>query len=223
MVASPTSDAGARKSEALELTWDNVELDRKPRPVVHFTETKGGKVRSVPLPLRCADILRHRRLMVPLAQRLVFVERARKDIWETMRTGQLYAKKGHWIPLSGLPKRWRDARLAAELPELRMHDLWHTYASKLVRRGVPLLPVSKLLGHCNIGVTMKYAHLWVQDLDEYVGVLDCPVDGRTRPHSWASKVAETRRAAEIAEREKKNAKRRRARRRREGVPAMPSR
>jgi hypothetical protein len=70
------------------------------------------------------------------------VERAREDIWETMRTAQLDAKKGHWIPLSGLPKGWLDARVTVGLPELRMRDLRHTYASKLVRNGVPLLQLS---------------------------------------------------------------------------------
>jgi len=161
--------------------------------------------------------------MVPLAQRLVFVEKARKDIWETMHVGQLYAKKGHWIPLSGLPKRWRDTRAAAGLPDLRMHDLRHTYASKLVRNGVPLLQVSRLLGHRNIGVTMRYAHLSVDDLDEYVGVLDYPLDGRTRPQSWISKRAEIRRQEATAVREKLNAKRRLMRRKRIAVPRMPSR
>jgi integrase len=171
-------DTGARRSEALELTWDNVDLDRRPRPVVHLTETKGGRVRSVPLPLRSTRMLQRRRRQIPISQRFVFIERARKNIWETNASGQLYAQKGNWIPLSALTKRWTEARAAAGLLDCRMHDLRHTYASKLVRNGVPLLQVCRLLGHFNISVTMRYAHLGVQDLDDYIGVLDYPMDGR---------------------------------------------
>ena len=201
-------DTGARKSEALELTWNNVDLDRKPRPLVLLTETKSGHPRSVPLPLRTAKMLEYRRRTIPLSQRLVFSERARKDIWTTHDVAMLYAQKGNWIPLSGLQKRWEQARAKAGIPECRLHDLRHTYASKLVRNGVPLLQVARLLGHSTIGLTMRYSHLAVQDLDDLVGVLDYPIDGRTRPFSWVSKLAEKKRKADLAKREATNAKRR---------------
>ena len=42
---------------------------------------------------------------------------------------------------------------------LRLHDLRHTFASRLVSRGVPIFDVSKLLGHQSITMTMRYAHL----------------------------------------------------------------
>lgn len=201
-------DTGARKSEALELTWNNVDLNRKPRPIVVLAETKSGHPRAVPLPLRTAENLKFRRRQIPLSQRLVFSERARKNIWNTHDVAVLYAQKGNWIPLSALQPKWEQARRAAGIPDCRLHDLRHTYASKLVRNGVSLLQVARLLGHSSIDLTMRYSHLTVGDLDECVEHLDFPIDGRRRPFSPKSRAAEARRQERIADLKAKNAKRR---------------
>jgi site-specific recombinase XerD len=48
----------------------------------------------------------------------------------------------------------------AELrPRFRYHDLRHTYCSRLVAAGVPLLEVQKLAGHKSFQTTLRYAHL----------------------------------------------------------------
>ena len=45
------------------------------------------------------------------------------------------------------------------IPDVRMHDLRHTFASNLVNSGQPIYVVSKLLGHSQIKTTMRYSHL----------------------------------------------------------------
>jgi integrase len=67
-------------------------------------------------------------------------------------------------PETGKPYRsvfysWNTARKAAGLPEVRMHDLRHSFASFLVNNGRTLYEVQRLLGHTQIRTTMKYAHL----------------------------------------------------------------
>jgi integrase len=54
----------------------------------------------------------------------------------------------------------RCLRAASILRYIRLHDLRHTYASLALQRGVPLLVVSRQLGHSSIAITADiYGHL----------------------------------------------------------------
>lgn len=52
---------------------------------------------------------------------------------------------------------WRALRLSG-IPHIRFHDLRHTFATRLVRRGVDLITVQQLLGHSSIRMTARYSH-----------------------------------------------------------------
>ena len=52
-----------------------------------------------------------------------------------------------------------------------VHTLRHTFASRLVQRGVNIYDVSKLLGHASVQTTQIYAHLRNDDLQKAVNVL----------------------------------------------------
>ena len=69
-------------------------------------------------------------------------------------------------PVINLQKSWRRIRAKAELDDVRIHDLRHTFASQAVMGGTPLAIVSKLLGHSQISTTMRYAHLADRELLE---------------------------------------------------------
>jgi len=61
--------------------------------------------------------------------------------------------------LSDFQKPWRRIRARAELDDLRIHDLRHSFASGAVSMGESLPMISKLLGHTQVQTTARYAHL----------------------------------------------------------------
>ena len=52
---------------------------------------------------------------------------------------------------------WYRVRQEARIEDVRLHDLRHTLASHAVMNGVPVPVVSRLLGHSNVRMTLRYA------------------------------------------------------------------
>lgn len=59
----------------------------------------------------------------------------------------------------GIQKPWQRVRELAGLPDLRIHDLRHAFASTAVAAGDSLYIVGKLLGHRQSSTTERYSHL----------------------------------------------------------------
>jgi integrase len=58
------------------------------------------------------------------------------------------------------PKKfWGKVRTAAGCPDLRMHDLRHSFASAAIKAGLTLAQIGELLGHSSTQTTKRYAHL----------------------------------------------------------------
>ena len=60
---------------------------------------------------------------------------------------------------------WYRVRKEAGIEDCRLHDLRHTMASHAVMNGVPVPVVSRLLGHSNVQMTLRYAHLADRDIE----------------------------------------------------------
>ena len=66
---------------------------------------------------------------------------------------------GGSMPTETLYRCWRVVRGAANLPDVRLHDLRHSYASFALRRGESVLTIGRLLGHRDPATTVKYTHI----------------------------------------------------------------
>ena len=64
----------------------------------------------------------------------------------------------------GLPL-WYRVRREAGIEDVRLHDLRHTVASQAVLNGVPLTVTARLLGHGNVAMTMRYAHVGDREIE----------------------------------------------------------
>jgi integrase len=62
-------------------------------------------------------------------------------------------------PYDNIHRSWRTALKNAGINDFRFHDLRHTFASHLVMDGQDLTTIKELLGHADISMTLRYAHL----------------------------------------------------------------
>ncbi|GAC1374851.1 MAG: site-specific integrase [Acidimicrobiales bacterium] len=167
---------GLRFGEVAGLHWQSVDLDRATLDVVHSWDSVGHEIKAPkthqrrPVPLSADLVARLRGApttgRTSCGQRHLGGSRCRSGLVVPGRTG---------APLQGqniLSRDWRTACDLAGVRGARLHDLRHTYASRLVRAGVPLLQVSRLLGHGSITTTERYSHLATSQWDTVRAVLD---------------------------------------------------
>ena len=131
-------NTGMRRGELFSLDWQSVNLERA-MVTVTAGNAKSRKARHIPLNAESHDVL--------------------------TRWGKQRGRKGLVFPspeggrLTNINKSWDGIVTDAELSDFRFHDLRHDFASKLVMAGVDLNTVRELLGHADIAMTLRYAHL----------------------------------------------------------------
>jgi integrase len=142
--------AGLRRGELVALRWRDVDFLRHKIVVrravsanVDARSTKSRRAREVPLPDQAAGALDR------LSQRGDFT--APEDYVFVNRLGRR-------LDGSALRRRVSRAREAAELREMRFHDLRHTYGSLLVAGGIDLASVKAAMGHARLSTTERYLH-----------------------------------------------------------------
>lgn len=127
---------GARLSEIVDLTWQEVDLERR---ILRLRDSKTGE-KTVPLSPAAVEILRRLRAGAVVGVALVVVsERGTK--------------------LTNMQRAWQSIRRRAGLDDLRIHDLRHSAASDALAAGVSVDLVGCLLGHQSAQTTRRYAHL----------------------------------------------------------------
>ncbi len=133
-----TINTGLRRGEVFNLKWHDINQQTKTLTVTGAT-AKSGETRHIPLNDEAITILKNWRKQVTDTDR-VFPGKDRKR-------------------LDNIKTSWTKLVTDAKVENFRFHDLRHSFASKLVMKGVPLNTVRELLGHSDLKTTLRYAHL----------------------------------------------------------------
>jgi integrase len=151
-------NTGCRRGEILGLTWDRTDLTHG---FIHLDDTKSGKRREVPINGDLRAVLEEK--IKKRGSPYVFVNPAAAiDANGKLHNGGRYCD---------IKKSFATACQKAGISDFHFHDLRHTFASQLVMNGVDITTVSKLLGHANLTMTLRYAHLAPNHLQKAVDVL----------------------------------------------------
>lgn len=126
---------GARLGEILSLRWDWVSIEQAQ---IVLPDSKTGK-KTIYLSAPAREVL----AKLPRIA-------GNPHVIAGTRTG---------AALVNLRKPWGRIRKRAELEDLRLHDLRHSFASIGVTYGLSLPMIGKLLGHSQAATTERYAHL----------------------------------------------------------------
>lgn len=143
---------GARSGEVRQARFEqfNLDLGSWSKPAA---TTKQRKIHRIPISGDVAAIVRQRALLVP-----------RGNPW-------LFPGDTPGQPVKEIRRFWIGIQTEAKLPDVRIHDLRHTFASLLVSGGASLEMIGKLLGHTQMQTTQRYAHLMDSPLRDGVNAV----------------------------------------------------
>ena len=126
---------GCRKNEIVTLRWDDID---RTAGELRLSDAKSGP-RRVPLTPAVEWVLGR-------------IPRVEDNPW-------VFAGEKRGAHVTNLDEVWRRLRVRADLKDVRVHDLRHSYASRALALGEGLPLIGKLLGHRKVTTTARYAHL----------------------------------------------------------------
>jgi integrase len=148
-------NTGMRKGEVLNLRWENVDLRHG---FILLSKTKNGERREIPINNTLRGIL--------------------QGLTRRLDTHYVFYEPANGKPYKDVRRSFKTALRRTGITDFHFHDLRHTFASHLVMAGVDLTTVSRLLGHKDIKMTLRYAHLAPAHMTKAVDILDCALNGK---------------------------------------------
>ena len=148
---------GLRLSELLSLQWSDIDFTTKVIQVKN-SETFTTKTRK--------------NRTVPMSEELFRLLKERKENIRNESENVFHNKKGRPLKEQTISQQFKKyVRSAGLNDKLHFHSLRHSFATHLVKKGIPLFAIQKLLGHSTSKTTEVYAHLLPQQLHKEVNVL----------------------------------------------------
>lgn len=131
-------NTGMRQGEIFSLRWENINFEHA-MLTIEGAYAKSGKTRHIPLNTEALQTLKSWR-----------EQSDNTDIVFGNKDGQRF---------DNVNKAWRGILTSAKITNFRWHDMRHHFASRLVMASVDLNTVRELLGHSDMSMTLRYAHL----------------------------------------------------------------
>ena len=183
---------GLRLGEALALSWSDLDLDASRITVNHTLQRLDGTMqlvepktdrsrRTVSIPaVAISALLKHRQNQIQDRQ-------LAGTRWSGNPLGLVFTSSlGTPLDARNVLRMFQALLKAAELPNMRIHDLRHSAASILIAQGVSAKAISELLGHSAVAFTLQvYGHL-MEDTRREVA---CRMDDALSPQPVATSVA----------------------------------
>jgi len=122
-------NTGMRRSNSLGLRWEDIDFKNG---VIHVLKTKSGKAYEVP------------------------INNVLLNLFKTIQKGE---PSGLVLDSTNLRRDFNSTLRKAKIENCTIHDLRHTFASHLAMKGIDIYTISQLMGHSDIKMTQRYAHL----------------------------------------------------------------
>ena len=137
--------SGMRAGECHALTWADIDFENA---IIFVKDTKNTFNRHAHITAQIMEMLQRR-----------YDDQPKSDVVFPCNTGET----SKWSVSDSFAKTVQELGFNDGIADRRQkvvfHTLRHTFASWLVQMGTPLYTVSKLMGHKDIKMTMRYAHL----------------------------------------------------------------
>lgn len=134
-------ETAMRRSEILSLKWQDIDLKI---PCAFLHDSKNGEAGSVPLSRTAVRILKE-------------------------RTRGVGSARVFQIDQRELRRAWESAREAADIPDLRFHDLRHEATSRLFEKGLNVMEAASVTRHKTLSMLKRYTHLKPTDIAKKLG------------------------------------------------------
>jgi len=173
-------ESGMRIGEAVALHRHRINFDQKTIDIVERWDRyarvvkaypKGKRRRTVPLTDKLGALYKAWYEMHPSDARNCGHDHDRGSVCRSALIH--HAPRGGVLdPADFTGKTWARAIESSTIGHARVHDLRHTYASRIVTAGISLSVLQKLLGHSSIKTTERYGHLMTDSHDEVRAALE---------------------------------------------------
>jgi integrase len=141
-------NTGMRKGEILSLKWSQIR-----NGFIYLDKTKTDEARQIPINddfKACVKAIRKRQQL----------------------RSEYILPDGNGGHVKDIKTSFKSALKRAGISDLRPHDLRHTFASHYVMRGGSLKALKEILGHKDIKMTMRYAHLSKEFAKEEIQIMN---------------------------------------------------